>query len=198
MTLFSLSGHVKRPGQFEAPMGITLRQLIELSGGMRDGHELKFFTPGGSSTPILTAEHQDVPLDYEGMAEAGSMLGTKALQCFDDTTSVVRTTLRWIEFYKHESCGKCTPCREGNWWLVQMLMKFEAGEAQEGDIEKMLDVCENIGGRSFCALADGGVAAVTSAVQHFRPEFEAGYHTPAWELFPYGKSAVFATEGDEQ
>ena len=135
MTIYSLSGHVKRPGQFEAPLGVTLRQLLELSGGMREGHELKFWTPGGSSTPILTAADLDVPLDYEGMAAAGTMLGTKALQCFDETTSVVRTTLRWIEFYKHESCGKCTPCREGNWWLVQILSKFEAGKAEEGDIE---------------------------------------------------------------
>jgi NADH-quinone oxidoreductase subunit F len=190
-TLYSLSGHVENPGQFEAPLGITLRELLELAGGVRDGHELKFFTPGGSSTPILTAEHLDLPLDYEGMAGAGSMLGTKALQIFDDTVSVVRTTLRWIEFYKHESCGKCTPCREGTWWLVQLLMKFEAGEAVEGDIEKMLDLCDNMGGRSFCALADGAVACVTSAVKHFRSEFEAGYKTPAWELFPYEKSALF-------
>ncbi|WP_232549930.1 NADH-quinone oxidoreductase subunit NuoF [Propioniciclava soli] len=192
MTLYSLSGHVQRPGQFEAPLGITLRQLIELSGGVREGHELKFWTPGGSSTPILTAEHLDIPLDYEGAAAAGTMLGTKALQVFDETTSVVRTTLRWVEFYKHESCGKCTPCREGSWWLVQLLQRFEAGTAVEGDIEKMLDLCDNIGGKSFCALADGAVACVTSAVKHFRSEFEAGYTTPAWELFPYERSALFA------
>ena len=191
-TLYSLTGHVENPGQFEAPLGITLRELLELAGGVRDGHELKFFTPGGSSTPILTAEHLDVPLDYEGMAAAGSMLGTKALQIFDETTSVVRTTLRWIEFYKHESCGKCTPCREGNWWLVQMLAKFEAGKAREGDIEKMLDLCDNIGGKSFCALADGAVACVTSAVKYFRSEFEAGYKTPAWDLLPYELSARFS------
>ena len=195
MTIYSLSGHVARPGQFEAPMGITLRQLLELSGGIRAGHELKFFTPGGSSTPILTPEHLDIPLDYEGMASAGTMLGTKALQVFDETTSVVRTTLRWVEFYKHESCGKCTPCREGSWWLVQLLMKFEAGTAEEGDVDKLLDVCTSIGGRSFCALADGAVACVTSAVRRFRSEFEQGYHTPAWELFPYERSALFATEG---
>ena len=194
-TLYSLSGHVARPGQFEAPMGITMRQLLELSGGIRGGRELKFFTPGGSSTPILTAEHLDLPLDYEGMAGAGSMLGTKALQVFDETTSIVRTTLRFVEFYKHESCGKCTPCREGSWWLVQLLMRFEAGTAQEGDVDKLLDICDNIGGRSFCALADGAVACVTSAVKHFRAEFEQGYHTPAWELFPYEKSALFAAEG---
>ncbi len=193
-TLYSLSGHVARPGQFEAPMGITMRQLLELSGGIREGHQLKFFTPGGSSTPILTPDHLDVPLDYEGMAGAGTMLGTKALQCFDETTSVVRTTLRWVEFYKHESCGKCTPCREGNWWLVQLLSKLEAGKGEEGDIEKLLDLCDNIGGKSFCALADGAVACVTSAVKHFRSEFEQGYHTPAWELFPYSRSALFTSE----
>ena len=198
MTIYSLSGHVARPGQFEAPLGITLRQLLELSGGIRAGHELKFWTPGGSSTPILTSEHLDVPLDYEGMGSVGSMLGTKALQVFDETTSVVRTTLRWVEFYKHESCGKCTPCREGNWWLVQLLAKFEAGHAVDGDVEKLLDICDDIGGKSFCALADGAVACVTSAVRHFRAEFEAGYTTPAWELFPYGRSALFpvADPGD--
>ena len=195
-TLYSLSGHVARPGQFEAPLGITLRQLLELSGGVREGHELKFWTPGGSSTPILTPADIDLPLDYEGMAGAGSMLGTKALQIFDETTSVVRTTLRWVEFYKHESCGKCTPCREGTWWLVQLLRDFEAGKASEGDIEKMLDLCDNIGGKSFCALADGAVACVTSAVKHFRSEFEQGYHTPAWELFPYGRSALFAKQSE--
>ena len=195
-TLYSLSGHVKRAGQFEAPMGITLRQLIDLAGGMRNGHELKFFTPGGSSTPILTGDALDLPLDYEGMAGAGTMLGTKALQVFDETTSIVRTTLRFVEFYKHESCGKCTPCREGSWWLVQLLMKFEAGTAEEGDVDKLLDVCTSIGGRSFCALADGAVACVTSAVRHFRSEFEQGYHTPAWELFPYELSALFTEEGD--
>lgn len=191
MTLYSLSGHVKRPGQFEAPMGVTLRHLLDLSGGIREGHELKFWTPGGSSTPILTADDIDLPLDYESMAAAGTMLGTKALQVFDETTSVVRTTLRWVEFYKHESCGKCTPCREGSWWLVQLLARFEAGTAVEGDVEKLLDVCDNISGKSFCALADGAVACVTSAVRHFRSEFEAGYHTPAWELFPYERSALF-------
>ena len=189
--IFSLSGHVAKPGQYEAPMGITLRELIDLGGGMRNGHALKFFTPGGSSTQILTGDALDMPLDFDSVMAAGSLLGTRALQIFDETTSVVRTTLRWIEFYKHESCGKCTPCREGNWWLVQMLKKFEAGRAEEGDIEKMLDVADNIGGKSFCALADGAVACVTSAVHQFRSEFEAGYHTPAWELFPYERSALF-------
>jgi NADH-quinone oxidoreductase subunit F len=192
MTLYSLSGHVTRPGQYEAPLGITLRELLDMAGGIRAGHELKFWTPGGSSTPILTAEHLDAPLDYEGVAAAGSMLGTKALQIFDETTSVVRTTLRWVEFYKHESCGKCTPCREGNWWLLQILKRLESGTGTDNDIDTLLDLCDNIAGRSFCALADGTAACVTSAIRHFRDEFHAGTHTPAWELYPYETSTLFA------
>ena len=191
-TLYSLSGHVRRPGQYEAPLGITLRELLDLSGGMREGHELKFWTPGGSSTPILTAEHLDVPLDYEGVSGAGSMLGTKALQCFDETTSVVRSVLRWTEFYAHESCGKCTPCREGTYWMVQILKRLEAGTGSEEDITTLLDTCDNIFGRSFCALADGAVSPIVSAVQYFRDEFVAGSHTPAWELFPYRASTAWS------
>lgn len=188
---FSLSGHVTRPGQYEAPLGITLRELLDLAGGIRGDHELKFWTPGGSSTPLLTAEHLDVPLDFEGIAGVGSMLGTRALQIFDETTSVVRAVTRWTEFYKHESCGKCTPCREGTWWLVQTLKRIEAGKGQEGDIETLLDLCDNILGRSFCALGDGATSPIVSAIQHFREEFEAGMHTPATELFPYEASTVF-------
>ncbi|MFD1859551.1 NADH oxidoreductase (quinone) subunit F [Aeromicrobium camelliae] len=192
-TIYSLSGHVKRPGQYEAPLGITLRELLDLSGGMREGAELKFWTPGGSSTPILTAEHLDVPLDYEGVSAAGSMLGTKALQIFDQTTSVVRCVLRWTEFYKHESCGKCTPCREGTWWMVQILRRLDRGEGQPGDIETLLDLCDNILGRSFCALGDGATSPITSAIRYFREEFEAGMTTPSSELFPPSRSTLFAT-----
>ena len=170
-TLYSLSGHVKNPGQFEAPLGITLREILEIAGGMRDGHQLKFWTPGGSSTPMFTAEHLDIPLDYEGVAGAGSMLGTKALQIFDETTCVVRAVLRWVEFYKHESCGKCTPCREGTWWMVQMLQDLEDGKGTEADLEKLLDLCDNIAGRSFCALADGAVSPVVSSIKYFRDEY---------------------------
>ena len=110
------------------------------AGGVRAGHELKFWTPGGSSTPLLTAEHLDVPLDYEGMAGAGSMLGTKALQIFDETTCVVRAVRRWTEFYAHESCGKCTPCREGTYWLAQIYERLETGHGTEEDIDKLLDI----------------------------------------------------------
>lgn len=196
-TIYSLSGHVKNPGQFEAPLGVPFRTLLDLAGGIREGHQLKFFTPGGSSTPIFTPAQIDTPLDYEGVVAAGSILGTKALQIFDETVSVVRATLRWVEFYKHESCGKCTPCREGSWWLVQTLRNLEAGRGQEGDVDKLLDVCDNVSMKSFCTLADGFVANVTSSIKYFRDEFEAGYHTPAWELFPYEKSVYFPYEREK-
>ncbi|UFU02476.1 NADH-quinone oxidoreductase subunit NuoF [Ruania suaedae] len=189
--LFSLSGHVTRPGQYEAPLGITFRELLDMAGGIRDGHELKFWTPGGSSTPILTAEHLDVVLDYESVGAAGSMLATRALQVFDETTSVVRCVTRWIDFYQHESCGKCTPCREGTFWLKQILQRLEAGEGTESDIELLLDVAGNIEGRSFCALGDAAATPVKSAIKYFRDEFEQGLHTPAWELFPYEANAAF-------
>ncbi len=171
MNLYSLSGHVTSPGQYEAPLGITLRELLDLAGGVRNGHELKFWTPGGSSTPFLTAEHLDVPLDYEGVAAAGSMLGTKALQIFDETTCIVRAVLRWTEFYKHESCGKCTPCREGTWWLVQTLDRLERGQGSEADLETLLDLSDNILGRAFCALGDGATAPIISSIQYFRDDY---------------------------
>lgn len=174
-TLYSLSGHVRKPGQYEAPLGITLRELLDLGGGIRAGHVLKFWTPGGSSTPILTAEHLDVPLDYEAVGAAGSMLGTKALQVFDETTCVVRAVLRWTEFYAHESCGKCTPCREGTYWLVQILRRMEAGAGTEEDLATMLDLCDNIVGRSFCALGDGATSPITSSLQYFKDEYVAHF-----------------------
>ncbi|QLY28423.1 NADH-quinone oxidoreductase subunit NuoF [Nocardia huaxiensis] len=170
-TLYSLSGHVTRPGQYEAPLGITLRELLTHAGGVRAGHTLKFWTPGGSSTPIFTAEHLDVPLDYEGVAAAGSMLGTKALQIFDDTTCVVRAVLRWTEFYAHESCGKCTPCREGTYWLVQLLERLENGQGHFTDLDKLADIADNINGKSFCALGDGAASPIFSSLKYFRDEY---------------------------
>ena len=168
--IFSLSGHVAHPGQFEAPLGITLRELIDLAGGMRPGHRLKFWTPGGSSTPILTDAHLDIPLDFEGVGGAGSMLGTRALQIFDETTCVLRAALRWTEFYQHESCGKCTPCREGTYWLVRAIQRLEDGEGTDEDLETILDVGDNIVGRAFCALGDAAPVPITSAIKYFRDE----------------------------
>ena len=190
-TLYSLSGHVNNPGQFEAPLGITLREILELAGGIRNGHKLKFWTPGGSSTPLFTDEHLDVPLDYEGVSAAGSMLGTKALQIFDETTCVVRAVLRWTEFYKHESCGKCTPCREGTWWLVQILRDLEEGKGTEADLQKLLDLCDNIMGRSFCALGDGATSPITSSIKYFRDEYIA-HVTGGGCPFDSAKSTLFA------
>ncbi len=189
--IFSLSGHVARPGQYEAPLGITLRELLEMAGGIRAGHELKFWTPGGSSTPIFTVAHLDVPLDFESVGGAGSMLGTRALQIFDETTSVVRCVARWTDFYAHESCGKCTPCREGTYWMKQVLTRLEHGTGTPDDIDLLLDTCDNILGKAFCALGDGATSPVTSAIQYFREEFEAGLHTPASVLFPPERTSLF-------
>jgi len=171
--IFSLSGHVVRPGQYEAPLGITLRELLDMAGGIREGHTLKFWTPGGSSTPLFTADHLDVPLDYESVGAAGSMLGTRALQIFDDSTCVVRAITRWVEFYAHESCGKCTPCREGTYWMKQVLARIEGGQGTMADLDTLLDMCDNILGRAFCALGDGATSTVTSGIKAFREEFEA-------------------------
>lgn len=168
---FSLSGHVTRPGQYEAPLGITLRELLDMAGGMRGDRKLKFWTPGGSSTPLFTEEHLDVPLDFESVGAAGSMLGTRALQIFDETTCVVRAVLRWTEFYAHESCGKCTPCREGTYWMKQSLKRLEVGDGTEEDLDTLLDNARNILGRSFCALGDGATSPISSSIEYFRDEF---------------------------
>ncbi|PBC58789.1 NADH-quinone oxidoreductase subunit NuoF [Rhodococcus sp. ACPA1] len=184
-TLYSLSGHVTKPGQYEAPLGITLRELLEYAGGVRAGHRLKFWTPGGSSTPIFTDEHLDVALDYEGVGAAGSMLGTKALQIFDETTCVVRAVLRWTEFYAHESCGKCTPCREGTYWLVQILERLERGEGTDADLEKLLDIADNILGKSFCALGDGAASPIMSSIKYFRDEYLAHFEQGSCPFDPH-------------
>lgn len=171
--IYSLAGHVRHPGQYEAPIGTTMRQLLDLAGGVREGHELKFWTPGGSSTAMFTPEHLDVPLDYDAVAAAGSQFGTASPSVFDETVCVVRAVLRWMEFYKHESCGKCTPCREGTFWMTQILGRLERGEGSEEDLEILLDACDNIAGRSFCALGDFSTGPVISSIQHFREEYIA-------------------------
>lgn len=188
---FSLSGHVKNPGQYEAPIGITGRQLLELAGGIREGHELKFWAVGGSSAPLFTPEHLDVPLDYNSVRAAGSMLATRAMMMFDETVSVVRVISRWTDFYQHESCGKCSPCREGTYWMRQIMHRLEAGKGQPGDVDLLYEIAGNIAGRSFCALGDAAATPIKSGIELFRDEFEAGYTTPARELFPYEKTTLF-------
>jgi NADH-quinone oxidoreductase subunit F len=188
--LFSLSGHVTHPGQYEAPLGITLRELLEMAGGIREGHTLKFWTPGGSSTPMFNETHLDVPLDYESVGAAKSMLGTRALQIFDETTCVVRATSRWMDFYAHESCGKCTPCREGTSWMKQVLARIERGEGIDGDPQLLLDLCGTVLGRAFCALGDGATSPVTSSIELFRDEYQAHIDAHACPFDPV-KSALF-------
>jgi NADH-quinone oxidoreductase subunit F len=171
--MYSLSGRIANPGQYEAPMGTTLRELLELAGGMSRGKQLKFWTPGGSSTPMFTAEHLDIPLDFDSVVKAGSMNGTSALQIFDEDDCVVRATKKWSEFYKHESCGKCTPCREGTYWYVGIYDRLERGNATSEDLDTLLDLSDNILGRSFCALGDGATSPVSSSIKYFRDEYLA-------------------------
>ena len=193
--IYSLSGHVKHPGQYEAPIGITGRELIELAGGIREGHELKFWAVGGSSAPLLMPADLDVPLDYNGVRDAGSMLATRAIMIFDETVSVVRVISRWTDFYQHESCGKCTPCREGTFWMRQIMHRLEAGKGQPGDVDLLYEIANNIQGRSFCALGDAAATPIKSGIDRFRAEFEEGYRVSARELFPYEKTAVFSEVG---
>jgi NADH-quinone oxidoreductase subunit F len=171
--LFCVSGEVVNPGNYEWPMGATAREIVEVScGGMLPGRQLKFWTPGGSSTPLLTAEHFDVAMDFESVAEAGSLLGTTAMMMFSDKTSVVDAVLNWTRFYEHESCGKCTPCREGTFWLSQILDRILRGEGRMEDLQLLDDVCDNIFGRAFCALGDGATSPIKSSLQYFRDEYE--------------------------
>jgi NADH-quinone oxidoreductase subunit F len=172
-SIYSLSGRVKNPGQYEAPMGTTLRELLELAGGMSRGKELKFWTPGGASCPLLTVEHLDLPLDFDAVVKAGSMNGTSAVQIFDEDDCVVKATKKWSEFFRHESCGKCTPCREGTYWYVGIYERLENGQGTEEDLETLLDLSDNILGRSFCALGDGATSSVSSSIKYFRDEYLA-------------------------
>ncbi|HET6212806.1 MAG TPA: NADH-ubiquinone oxidoreductase-F iron-sulfur binding region domain-containing protein, partial [Micromonosporaceae bacterium] len=169
--IYSISGRINNPGQYECSLGITLRQLIELAGGMRAGHRLRFWTPGGSSTPLLTDEHLDAPMDFEGMAALGTMLGTTAVQVFSDQDCPVYATYRWMEFYHHESCGKCTPCREGSYWMTQILRRILSGAGTHEDVDTLLDASDNLLGRSFCALGDGAASPVLSSIKFFKQDY---------------------------
>ena len=172
--MFTISGKVEKPGNYEIPLGTPFRVLLDdLGGGVLGGHRLKAFTPGGSSTPMLTAEHIDVPLDYESIAAAGSMLGTGAVMVMDETDCVVEASERMVRFYAHESCGKCTPCREGSWWATRVLERIEAGYGGDRDVGLMRDMGQNSLFRAFCALADGTASVINSSLRHFADEFEA-------------------------
>jgi NADH-quinone oxidoreductase subunit F len=170
--VFSVSGKVERPGNYEVPMGTPLRTLLEEhAGGVLAGRRLKAWTPGGSSTPMLTDEHLDVALDFESVAAAGSLLGTGAVIVMDETDCIVEATRRLVAFYAHESCGKCTPCREGTWWGSRVLERIEAGYGRPDDLPLLDDLGRNILFRAFCALADGAVSPIQSSLAYFRDEY---------------------------
>jgi NADH-quinone oxidoreductase subunit F len=178
--LVSVSGHVKKPGNYEVILGTPTREIIyDLAGGIRDDNKLKAFIPGGSSVPMLPADQVDVGYDYESLAAAGTMLGSGALIVIDDSVNIVETTLRLISFYMHESCGKCTPCREGTRWLYQIVERIMQNKGQLEYIEKMEDICGNMAMKTFCPLADACVSPVVSSIKHFRSDYEAYFkNTP--------------------
>lgn len=172
--IFQISGHVKKPGVVELPLGTSLREVIfEHAGGMRDGHTFKAVYPGGSSCSLLTEKDLDVSMDFDSLAEKGSMLGTASLIVMDESANMVKVAHRLMEFYQNESCGKCTPCREGTRWMVQVLERLLNGQGTQSDLDLILNVCDNMAANSFCPLAVGAAPPVVSAIIHFREEFEA-------------------------
>ncbi|MBI2939945.1 MAG: NADH-quinone oxidoreductase subunit NuoF [Chloroflexi bacterium] len=174
--VFSLSGLIKRPGNYEAPLGITLRELLfGYGGGMLDGRTFKAVTPGGTSTPLLTAEHLDVRMDYDSLPAVGTYLGSTGLIVMDDTVCIPCAVYHMSKFYQHESCGKCTPCREGTSWINAILYRITHGQGREEDMPLLLDLSDNMGGRkTVCALGDFAGFPVTSSIKYFRQEYE--YH----------------------
>jgi NADH-quinone oxidoreductase subunit F len=172
--IVSVSGNVQRPGNYEIELGTAAREIIcDLAGGPPPGRRIKFWFPGGSSSPVLTEEHLDFPYDFEHMAEAGSMLGSGSIIVVDDSVPVVSIALRLAEFYRHESCGKCVPCREGTNWTVKMLERIDRGDATPMDLDVMESVQANIIGHCLCLLGDSMAMPVSSMIKHFRPEFES-------------------------
>lgn len=173
--IFCVSGHVKRRGNYELPLGTPLREIIfEHAGGLRDGKALKAIIPGGASTPMLTPEHLDVTMDFESLTKVGSMLGTGAIIVIDESACIVDVTRRLTKFFAHESCGRCTPCRVGTQRLLETLQRIEDGQGKEGDIDLLLSLCEGIAGHTFCPMGDAVVNPTLSSIQRFRDEYE--YH----------------------
>lgn len=170
--LFSISGDVERPGNYEIPMGTPFSKLLELAGGMRGGRKLKAVIPGGSSAPVLPADiMMDCTMDYDAIAKAGSMLGSGAVIVMDETRCMVKSLLRLSYFYFEESCGQCTPCREGTGWLYRMVHRIENGQGRPEDLDMLDSVAGNIMGRTICALGDAAAMPVRSFIKHFRDEF---------------------------
>lgn len=172
--LYCVSGHVRKPGLYELPMGIPLRELVEdHAGGPPSGRKIKAVIPGGVSAPVIPDQGLDVGMDFDSLAAVGSMLGSAGVIVVDDTTCMVKVATRIIEFFHHESCGKCTPCREGLNWVVKVLRRIEAGEGAPGDMEQLHMLCKGIFGNTFCALGDGAAMGLRASLAHFREEFVA-------------------------
>ncbi len=172
--LFSCCGHLQRPGNYEVPLDFSLKELVyELCGGPPEGRELLGVIPGGSSVPILTVDELDCDVSYEGIEAAGSFLGSGGLIAMDDSTCMVRAVRRMVEFYAHESCGQCTPCREGTTWLTKILRRIERGDGREEDIPLLLDVGSNMAGTTICPLSDSAAVPVVSSIQKFEEEYMA-------------------------
>lgn len=170
--IYCMSGDINKPGNYELPLGIPLRHLIyDVAGGIRNGKTLKAVIPGGASAAMLTPGQIDIPMEFDSLASAGSMLGTAGVIVMDETRCMVKVAFNLSRFFFHESCGKCTPCREGTFWIHGILKRLEAGEGRDEDVDLLLDVASNIGGRTICALADGAVAPVISSIRHFREDY---------------------------
>ncbi len=182
--LYGISGHVNRPGVYEYPSGMLITDLIyEVAGGIRNGKKLKAVVPGGSSVPILRADMiERMRMDADSLREAGSMMGTAGMLILDEDTDIVKFIYRTAKFYDHESCGQCTPCREGTGWFVKILEKFVAGEAESKDLDLLLDLCDNMEGRTVCALADAAAWPVRYSILRFRDEFEARVKTQTYSF----------------
>ena len=191
--VFSLAGHVNKPGNYELSFGTPLSELIyapEYGGGMRDNRNVKIIVPGGASAPWLTGENLDVTLDYEALAAAGTMLGSGGVIVLDETTSAVETAYKMDEFFKHESCGKCTPCREGTHWLVKVLHRVNAGHGQDDDIATLYDIYNQMAGNCFCLLGESAVMPIKSALRLFPHEFEEALAHAATNGNGNGKHAI--------
>ena len=188
--IYAVSGHVNNPGVFELPMGTPLREIIyEHAGGIIGGKKLKAVIPGGSSAPVLGPEHLDIPMDFDSLKNVGSMLGSGAIIVMSEDTCIVEAYTRLAKFYAHESCGQCTPCREGTAWLYKILKRIENGEGKKGDIDLILDICNKIMGRTICPLGDAAVMCVKPAVERFREEFE--YHIEHKKCMVENKIPIF-------
>jgi NADH-quinone oxidoreductase subunit F len=171
--LYAVSGHVERPGTYEYPIGVTFREILDGAGGMYKGGTLKAFIPGGASAPILPASEIDIKMDFDTVAKAGSMLGSAAVIVMDDSTCLVRAVERLAKFFNHESCGQCTPCREGTNWMELVLHRIERGEGSEGDGQMLLSIAGHIGGQTLCPLGDAAIGPVKSLVERFSHEIAA-------------------------